>query len=74
MMEIITPFLDELVLIIISVILGAVAYAKIAVKNIDGDEAQRIALKVVTALADGSMSAQDKQDIVVEIIKSMRTK
>jgi len=74
MMEIITPFLDELALIAVSLVLGAVGYAKIAVKNVDGDEAQRIALKVVTALADGSMSAQEKQDIVADIIKSMRTK
>lgn len=74
MMEIITPLLDELALIAVSLVLGAVGYAKIAVKNVDGDEAQRIALKVVTALADGSMSAQEKQDIVADIIKSMRTK
>jgi len=74
MMEIITPFLNELVLIVISAILGAIGYAKIAVKNITAEEANKIALKIVTALADGSMSAKEKQDIVAEIITCMRTK
>lgn len=74
MMEIIAPFLDELGLIVVSVILGAIGYAKIAVKNITAEEAEKIALKIVTALGDGSMSAKEKQDIVTEIITCMRTK
>ena len=74
MMEIITPFLDELGLIVVSVILGAIGYDKIAVKNITAEEAEKIALKIVTALGDGSMSAKEKQDIVTEIITCMRTK
>lgn len=58
----------------VSLVLGAVGYAKIAVKNITSDEAEAIALKIVTSLADGPLNAREKQEIITDIIKSMRTK
>ena len=74
MFEFLTPFLDEIGLMLATAFVTVVAYAKIAVKNISQDEAEDVALQIVAALGDGVMTAKEKQDVIAKIITCMRSK
>jgi hypothetical protein len=74
MLEVITPYMDTILVAIASGVLSIVAYAKIAVKNITPEEAEHIALEVVTAMGDGVLSPEEKQNIIKDAIVAMRSK
>ncbi len=69
-----TPYIEPIVIALASGALAIIAYAKIAVKNITPEEAEKISIEIITALGDGNFSPKERQDIVTDIIKCMRSK
>ena len=74
MFEVITPYMDTILVAIASGVLSIVAYAKIAIKNITPEEAEHIALETVTCMRDGVLSPEEKQAIIKDAIIAMRSK
>lgn len=74
MFEVITPYIDTILIAIATGILSIVAYAKVAVKNITAEEAEHIALEAVTCMGDGVLSPTERQGIIKDAIMAMRSK
>lgn len=77
MFEVITPYLDTILVALATGVLSVVAYAKYFVKNaisnITADEAEHIALEAITAMGDGVMSPEERKAIIIDAINAVKT-
>lgn len=78
MFEVITPYLNTILVALATGVLSVVAYIKFfvktAVSNISAEEAEHIALEAITAMGDGVMSPEERKTIIIDAINACKSK